>query len=74
MEAVPRGNRLYGFCEIGGVTLHEQPGNPKPRMFRASKDKALINRMGFNNIGARGLKNNCNIGRIWGFGLILRWN
>ena len=46
----------YGFCEIGGVTLHKQPGNPKPRMFRASKDKALINRMGFNNIGAKALQ------------------
>lgn len=56
-EAVPSWQSIgYGFCEIGGVTLHEQPGNPKPRMFRASKDKALINRMGFNNIGARGLK------------------
>ena len=46
----------YGFCEIGGVTLHEQPGNPKPRMFRVTKDKALINRMGFNNIGANALQ------------------
>ena len=56
-EAVPSWQSIgYGFCEIGGVTLHEQPGNPKPRMFRASKDKALINRMGFNNIGARALK------------------
>ena len=50
--AVPSWQSIgYGFCEIGGVTLHEQPGNPKPRMFRVSKDKALINRMGFNNIG-----------------------
>ena len=56
-EAVPSWQSIgYGFCEIGGVTLHEQPGNPKPRMFRASKDKALINRMGFNNIGASALK------------------
>ncbi len=52
-EAVPSWQSIgYGFCEIGGVTLHEQPGNPKPRMFRASKDKALINRMGFNNPGS----------------------
>ena len=73
-EAVPSWQSIgYGFCEIGGVTSHEQPGNPKPRMFRASKDKALINRMGFNNIGARGLKKQFAIsGRIWGFGLILR--
>ena len=55
--AVPSWQSIgYGFCEIGGVTLHEQPGNPKPRMFRVSKDKALINRMGFNNIGAHALK------------------
>ena len=55
--AVPSWQSIgYGFCEIGGVTLHEQPGNPKPRMFRASKDKALINRMGFNNIGANALQ------------------
>ena len=33
--AVPSWQSIgYGFCEIGGVTLHEQPGNPKPRMFR----------------------------------------
>ena len=56
-EAVPSWQSIgYGFCEIGGVTLHEQPGNPKPRMFRISKDKALINRMGFNNIGALALQ------------------
>ena len=55
--AVPSWQSIgYGFCEIGGVTLHEQPGNPKPRMFRVSKDKALINRMGFNNIGAHALQ------------------
>ncbi len=56
-SAVPSWQSIgYGFCEIGGVTLHEQPGNPKPRMFRATKDKALINRMGFNNIGASALQ------------------
>jgi dihydroorotate dehydrogenase len=42
----------FGFSELGGVTLHEQPGNPAPRMFRAVADEALINRMGFNNPGA----------------------
>ncbi len=42
----------FGFCELGGVTWHEQPGNPKPRMFRAVTEQALINRMGFNNGGA----------------------
>jgi dihydroorotate dehydrogenase len=42
----------FGFCELGGVTRHPQPGNPAPRMFRAAKERALINRMGFNNSGA----------------------
>jgi len=42
----------FGFSELGGVTWHAQPGNPKPRMFRAIPDEAVINRMGFNNSGA----------------------
>ena len=42
----------FGFVEIGTVTSEPQSGNPKPRMFRLSKDKALINRLGFNNDGA----------------------
>jgi dihydroorotate dehydrogenase len=41
----------FGFVEIGTVTPLGQPGNPKPRLFRLKKDKALINRMGFNNHG-----------------------
>ncbi len=41
----------FGFVEIGTVTPKAQPGNPKPRLFRLPKDKALINRMGFNNEG-----------------------
>lgn len=41
----------FGFIEIGTVTPRPQPGNPKPRSFRLKKDKALINRMGFNNNG-----------------------
>ncbi len=41
----------FGFIEIGTITPKPQPGNPKPRLFRLPKDKALINRMGFNNIG-----------------------
>lgn len=40
------------FSEIGGVTMHEQEGNPKPRMFRHGGDRALVNRMGFNNPGS----------------------
>jgi dihydroorotate dehydrogenase len=41
----------FGFVEIGTVTPVPQAGNPKPRLFRLPKDKALINRMGFNNDG-----------------------
>ena len=41
----------FGFIEIGTVTPIGQPGNPKPRSFRLPIDKALINRMGFNNLG-----------------------
>ncbi len=41
----------FGFVEIGSVTPRPQPGNPKPRMFRLSEDRAVINRMGFNNEG-----------------------
>lgn len=42
----------FGFVEIGTVTPKGQAGNDKPRLFRLPKDKALINRMGFNNDGA----------------------
>jgi len=41
-----------GFVEIGGVTMEPQDGNPKPRMFRVNKLQALVNRMGFNNLGS----------------------
>ena len=42
----------FGFVEVGTVTGLAQPGNPKPRLFRLPADRALINRMGFNNLGA----------------------
>jgi dihydroorotate dehydrogenase len=42
----------FGFVEVGTVTLRPQKGNEKPRMFRLPDDKALINRLGFNNDGA----------------------
>ena len=42
----------FGFLEVGTVTLHPQPGNPRPRMFRYPPHQAIINRMGFNNDGA----------------------
>jgi len=42
----------FGFVEIGTITAHAQPGNPQPRMFRYPEQKAIVNRMGFNNDGA----------------------
>jgi dihydroorotate dehydrogenase len=45
----------FGFAELGTVTFHAQPGNPKPRMFRLPLDEAALNRMGFNNLGAAAL-------------------
>ncbi len=41
----------FGFIEVGTVTPKAQPGNPKPRMFRLPEHQALINRLGFNNLG-----------------------
>ncbi|MDX9976153.1 MAG: quinone-dependent dihydroorotate dehydrogenase [FCB group bacterium] len=53
----------FGFVELGTITAKAQPGNPRPRLFRLPQDKAIINRMGFNNQGSeavaarlRGLK------------------
>jgi dihydroorotate dehydrogenase len=42
----------FGFAELGGVTLHAQPGNPQPRLFRLPLDQAVLNRLGGNNLGA----------------------
>ncbi|KAM3115224.1 quinone-dependent dihydroorotate dehydrogenase [Phormidesmis sp. 146-33] len=42
----------FGFAELGTVTFHAQPGNPRPRLFRLPEDRAALNRMGFNNQGA----------------------
>ncbi|WP_448223631.1 quinone-dependent dihydroorotate dehydrogenase [Gordonia iterans] len=42
----------FGYAEIGTITGRAQPGNPQPRLFRLPADRALINRMGFNNPGA----------------------
>lgn len=41
----------FGFLEVGTVTPRPQPGNPKPRIFRVPEAKAMINRLGFNNLG-----------------------
>ena len=45
----------FSFVEVGTVTARPQPGNPKPRMFRFPGERALVNRMGFNNHGAAAL-------------------
>jgi dihydroorotate dehydrogenase len=52
-EAYPVFSALgFGSVEVGTLTAEAQPGNPRPRLFRLTKDRALINRMGFNNHGA----------------------
>jgi dihydroorotate dehydrogenase len=45
----------FGFAELGTVTCHAQPGNSQPRLFRLLQDRAVLNRMGFNNRGAKAL-------------------
>ncbi|WP_428966528.1 quinone-dependent dihydroorotate dehydrogenase [Micromonospora fluostatini] len=45
----------FGFVEVGTVTAHAQPGNPRPRLFRLRDSEAVVNRMGFNNAGAEAL-------------------
>ena len=48
-------NLGFGFVEVGTVTPFKQYGNPKPRVFRLVEDQALINRLGFNNLGAENI-------------------
>ncbi|MCX7043706.1 MAG: quinone-dependent dihydroorotate dehydrogenase [Gammaproteobacteria bacterium] len=48
----------FGFVEIGTTTPRPQPGNPKPRMFRLPEHQAVINRLGFNNLGVDALVRN----------------
>lgn len=48
----------FGFIEVGSATSAPQPGNPRPRLFRLPRDRALINRAGFNNCGAVQLAEN----------------
>ena len=45
----------FGHVEVGTVTAHAQPGNPRPRLFRLPASEAIVNRMGFNNAGAEAL-------------------
>lgn len=55
-EATPAWHQLgFGFAELGTITLHAQPGNPKPRVFRFPARQALINRLGFPNLGAEAI-------------------
>ena len=46
----------FGFAELGTITWQPQPGNPRPRLFRLAEERAALNRMGFNNDGARGVR------------------
>ncbi|MFN9635714.1 MAG: quinone-dependent dihydroorotate dehydrogenase [Synechococcaceae cyanobacterium] len=46
----------FGFAELGTVTWHPQSGNPRPRLFRLAEERAALNRMGFNNEGARAVR------------------
>lgn len=58
-ECIPALEELgFGFIEVGGITEHAQPGNPKPRIFRLPEDNAIINRLNFYNKGAERLKKN----------------
>ena len=45
----------FGFVEVGTITPFKQYGNPKPRVFRLVEDEALINRLGFNNLGSKNI-------------------
>ncbi|SCW59046.1 dihydroorotate oxidase A [Paenibacillus tianmuensis] len=58
-KAVPGFSNIgFGFMEVGTVTPKPQAGNELPRLFRLPEDEALINRMGFNNVGIEGMKRN----------------
>ena len=58
----------FGFVEVGTITPFRQYGNPKPRVFRLVEDEALINRLGFNNLGSKNvldrIKSNKQIGLL----------
>src|SRR5688500_10208744 len=60
------GSLGFGFIEIGTVTPRPQPGNPKPRLFRIPQANAIINRMGFNNLGIENLLTNVRRGNYSG--------
>ena len=57
--ALPAWSALgFGFAEVGTVTPRPQPGNPRPRLFRLPRDRAIINRFGFNSVGAEAMARN----------------
>jgi len=56
----------FGFIEVGTVTPRPQPGNPRPRLFRLEEHEALINRLGFNNLGVERLLRNVERARFRG--------
>ncbi len=56
----------FGFIEVGTVTPRPQPGNPRPRLFRIPQARALVNRMGFNNLGVDRLVHNLGLTRYRG--------
>lgn len=64
----------FGFIEVGTVTPRPQPGNPRPRMFRLPRAEAVINRMGFNNLGLEHLLQNVRRSRFVAEGGILGIN
>jgi dihydroorotate dehydrogenase len=64
----------FGFIEIGTITPRPQPGNPRPRMFRLPQAQAIINRMGFNNLGLDALIENVKRSRFVRDGGILGIN
>jgi dihydroorotate dehydrogenase len=56
----------FGFVEVGTTTPRPQAGNPKPRMFRLPEHDAVINRLGFNNLGVDALVRNVECARFGG--------
>lgn len=68
-EALPAWAAMgFGFSELGAATWHAQPGNPSPRVFRAIPEEAIVNRMGFNNLGAEAIA-----GKLANWRAIGRW-
>ena len=59
----------FGFVEVGTVTPLPQAGNPRPRLFRLKEDRAVINRLGFNNEGLAAAKERLQ-GRLRGLGVV----